>query len=58
MDSPGLARLAPAPDFLPSEASELLRSGLLLVLEAQSDPEDEELRLVLAPYVNPNKLYS
>ena len=39
----------PVTDFLPSEPSELFRSGLLLVLEAQSDPELEELRLVLAP---------
>ena len=36
-------------DFLPSEPSELFRSGLLLVLLAQSEPEEEELRLVLAP---------
>ena len=40
--------LAP-PGRLVSEPSEVLRSGLLLVLLAQSEPEEEELRLVLAP---------
>ena len=37
------------PGRLVSEPSGVLRSGLLLVLLAQSEPEDEELRLVLAP---------
>ena len=37
------------PGRLVSEPSEVLRSGLLLVLLAQSEPEEEELRLVLAP---------
>ena len=47
------------PGRLVSEPSEVLRSGLLLVLLAQSEPEDEELRLVLAPYVKPGqKCYS
>ena len=38
-----------APGRLVSEPSEVLRSGLLLVLLAQSEPEEDELRLVLAP---------
>ena len=34
---------------LVSEPFEVLRSRLLLMLLAQSEPEEEELRLVLAP---------
>ena len=45
------------PGRLVSEPSEVLRSGLLLVLLAQSEPEEEELRLVLAPYVKPAQKY-
>ena len=37
------------PGRLVSEPSEVLRSRLLLMLLAQSEPEEEELRLVLAP---------
>ena len=40
-----------------SEPSEVLRSRLLLMLLAQSEPEEEELRLVLAPYVKPAQKY-
>ena len=37
------------PALLGSEWSELFKSGLELVLEAQSEPDDDELRLVFAP---------
>ena len=37
------------PFRLGSEWSELFKSGLELVLEAQSEPDDDELRLVFAP---------
>ena len=37
------------PARLGSEWSELFKSGLELVLEAQSEPDDDELRLVFAP---------
>ena len=37
------------PFRLGSEWSELFKSGFELVFEAQSEPDDEELRLVLAP---------